>query len=301
MEPADLSTSENEYADKSQWAKAIDWALLGIGITFSVIGIIFFFAYNWAQLHPFVKLGIMQGIIILPILGILLSKPAELVKKLILMGASLLVGVLFSTFGQIYQTGANAYDFFLAWTVFIVLWTVISNFAPLWLIFLALVNTTIILSIGQIGMDMGFTTLAIILFLVNAAAGLLFKFMQIKNLADVPNWLIKITALAACTFMTMGLSYGLFERGNLSFFIALPLGLVTYGLAAWYAYKSRSLYLLCLLYLSIIIVGSFTLIRIMDGVTEAMFLVVSIFVILSITLAVSQLVKLNKSWNEISA
>ncbi|TDO19544.1 DUF2157 domain-containing protein [Pedobacter duraquae] len=297
----DIPEIKNEYAEKALWAKAIDWALLGIGVTFSVIGIIFFFAYNWADLHPFAKLGIMQALIILPVVGILIFKPVELVRRLILMGASLLVGVLFATFGQIYQTGANAYDFFLAWTVFIALWTMISNFAPLWLIFLTLVNVTIVLYIQQVGAELSFTATTVILFVVNTAAGLLFKYMQIRNLADVPNWIVKLTALAATTFLTTALSTGIFDHYKPAFYVALVLSLITYIAGTLYAFKSKSLYLLCLLYLSAIIVVASAIIRITDGVSEGTLLLVSLFIILSITFAISQLIKLNKSWNGISA
>lgn len=300
METSDLPLSENEYADKSLWAKAIDWALLGIGIASTVIGIIFFFAYNWAQLHPFAKFGIIQGLIILPIAGILIFKPSELVRRLILMGTSLLVGVLFATFGQIYQTGANAYDFFLGWTVFAALWTIASNFALLWLILLTLINTTIFLYIEQVSADLTFTAAMVILFLLNAGAGILFKFMQVRDFADVPDWLIKITALAACTFMTLALVSGIFENYRISFYVAAVLGVVTYATGTWYTYKSRSLYLLCLLYLSGIVLVTSIIIRIMEKQTEATLFLASIFIILSITLAVRQLINLNKIWNEIS-
>jgi len=301
MDIPDL-VKENNYADKSRWATAIDWALLGIGIAFAVIGIIFFFAYNWAQLHPFAKLGLMQALIVLPIVGILLFKPAELVRKLILTAASLLVGVLFAIFGQIYQTGADAYDFFLAWTLFVALWTFTSNFAVLWLIFLTLLNTTIILYIEQVGGEISFTSTCILLFLINAAAGLLFKFMQLRQFADVPNWIVKITALAAATCLTAALVHGIFEKEGVTLYTAVVLGLLTYGSGTWYALKSKSLYLLCLIALSlIIIITAFITRYTLDQHSEMTLLLVSLFIIVSVTFTVQRLIKLNKTWNEISA
>ena len=120
-------------------------------------------------------------------------------------------------------------------------------------------------------------------------------------MADVPNWLIKVTALAAISFLTAALSTGVFEQYRFAFYLAIVLGMVTYIGGAVYAYKSKSLYLLCLLYLSGIIVISSALIRITDGVSEGSLLLVSVFIILSITFAVRQLIKLNKSWNGINA
>ena len=46
-------------------------------------------------------------------------------------GATFLIGTLFAVFGQIYQTGADAYDLFLGWTLFTILWAVAIRFAPL--------------------------------------------------------------------------------------------------------------------------------------------------------------------------
>ncbi|WP_315814113.1 hypothetical protein [Paraflavitalea speifideaquila] len=49
-----------------------------------------------------------------------------------LTAAAVLLGVLMAVFGQVYQTGANAYDLFLSWTIAITLWVVIANFALLY-------------------------------------------------------------------------------------------------------------------------------------------------------------------------
>ncbi|MEO7213490.1 DUF2157 domain-containing protein [Mucilaginibacter sp.] len=125
---------EGIYANTGSWAKFIDVALLSLGVAFAVAGIIFFFAYNWHTLHKFAKLGIAQLLLLAAVLVVLFVKLPGLIKNIVLTGASVLVGLLFSVFGQIYQTGAEAYDFFLGWTVFILIWAIVAEFAPLWLI-----------------------------------------------------------------------------------------------------------------------------------------------------------------------
>ncbi|MDG1433335.1 MAG: hypothetical protein P8Q41_04965 [Saprospiraceae bacterium] len=62
------------------------------------------------------------------------------VNGIILLGARMLVGALFAVFGRIYQTGANAYDFLLGWTVFVALWVFVSNIEAMWLFLLILIN-----------------------------------------------------------------------------------------------------------------------------------------------------------------
>ena len=143
---ADIETSfrENDiYANQNDWSKFIKTFLMSLGIAFLVSGVIFFFAYNWASLHKFTKLGLVQVLLIAMVGVAVFSKLNKNVKGIILMGAGMLVGALFAVFGQIYQTGANAYDFFFGWTAFIALWVFVSNFGPMWLLFLALINISI--------------------------------------------------------------------------------------------------------------------------------------------------------------
>jgi hypothetical protein len=35
------------------WRKFLDYALLALGTAFTISGLIFFFAFNWAQMHRF--------------------------------------------------------------------------------------------------------------------------------------------------------------------------------------------------------------------------------------------------------
>ena len=137
------------YNDGSQWRQFLKLLLLALGVGFFASGVIFFFAYNWADLHKFAKLGLAQGLLVAMVLWAVFSKGKPVIKNTVLTGASLLVGALFALFGQIYQTGADAYDFFLGWTLFIVVWIVVSDFAPLWVLFVILFNTTMVLFIEQ--------------------------------------------------------------------------------------------------------------------------------------------------------
>src|SRR5690606_18255651 len=145
------SLEEQVYSDRASWRNFLSRGLLGLGVSFTLAGIFFFFAYNWDELHRFVKLGLLQGLLLALLLGLLLGKPGPLVKKTLLTAAALLVGALYAVHGQVYQSGADAFELFLAWTLMIALWTLAANFAPLWLLQIALINTTLILYAGQGG------------------------------------------------------------------------------------------------------------------------------------------------------
>ena len=158
---------KNIYNDKESWQKFLRLFFFSLGVGFTTAGVIFFFAYNWADLHKFVKIGLIESLIIISTFIILFSKISLEIKNILLTAGSILVGVLFAVFGQIYQTGANAYDFFLGWTLSIGIWVFVSNFAPLWLVFIALINTTLILYAQQVANYWSDIVVLTMLFIVN--------------------------------------------------------------------------------------------------------------------------------------
>ena len=158
---------ENVYHNKEAWYTFFRYFLISLGVGFTVSGIVFFFAYNWADLHKFAKIGLTEGMLLATVVIVLLVKMNDQIRNIVLTGASVLVGVLFAVFGQIYQTGADAYDFFLAWTLFITLWVCVAHFAPLWLLYLVLINTTLLLYTQQVAQDWSVVFICFFLFSIN--------------------------------------------------------------------------------------------------------------------------------------
>ena len=87
----------------------------------------------WDELPKFAKLGMVEVLLATSVLLAVFTRWSTLVKQVLLTGATFLTGTLFAVFGQIYQTGADAYHLFLGWTLFTFLWAVAIRFAPLWL------------------------------------------------------------------------------------------------------------------------------------------------------------------------
>lgn len=290
-----LFKDEGIYADKAAWARFIDVVLLSIGVAFLVAGAIFFFAYNWDELHKFVKLGIVQFLILAGVAAVFFVKPNLLVKNIILTGTSMLVGLLFSVFGQIYQTGADAYDFFLGWTVFILLWAVISEFEPLWLLLLALINITFSLYVSQLGPDLTATTVYLILFLMNLAALGLLKVLSFKKyIAPVSGWFFKIVTTAAVCCITISLLTGIFAQYKPEFLVSLAIAIGAFTLGIKYGIRHKSLFLLCIIPLSIIVVFAAFMLEVFNA--SAVFLLIALAIIASITFLVKQLIRLNEIW-----
>jgi len=137
-EEVDEALKSEVYADKSQWHWLLRLLLLALGLGFLASGILFFFAYNWADIPKFGKLTLAGLAVVITAILALIPSLSELVRKCMVTTAAFLVGPFFGVFGQIYQTGANAYDLFFGWVVFIAIWVIAVDFAPLWLLFVAL-------------------------------------------------------------------------------------------------------------------------------------------------------------------
>ena len=210
----------------------------------------------------------------------------------------MLVGVLFAVYGQIYQTGANAYDFFLAWTVFVTLWVVVSNFAPLWLIYIALANTTFILYSQQVADWSGvfvFTSLFIINTIVLIASILLAKHNKTRT---APDWFLKIIALSCATYATLGMISGIFGDFKIAFLVLILMAAIALTAGIWYGLKTKSGFYLSVISFSLIVIVSAWLIEISERFFyngAGMFLVMSLFIIASVTLTVKILINLQKN------
>lgn len=279
------------YNDKESWHKFFRLFIISLGIGFTVAGIVFFFAYNWADLHKFVKIGLTQGVLIVTTIVALLPKINENIRNVILTGASVLVGVLFAVFGQIYQTGANAYDFFLAWTVFVTIWALVSKFSPLWLLYLVLINTTFVLYSHQVAKDWSEVFICSFLFTINVAVLISTIFFGKKKTS---NWFLNTVALTSSIYATIGIVIGIFDKHQTTFTILILLTAIVFALGIWYGLKTKSGFYLSVIPFSLIIIVSALLIKISDG--EMMFLLVSLFIIGSVTLTIKNLIDIQKKW-----
>lgn len=142
---ARLAALEILFPSQQQWAQWTHYLLSIVGTALILSGIIYFFAFNWFQLSTFEKFILIESVIVLSLFGSYYFNLNTLIGKLCLLSSSILIGVFFAVFGQIYQTGADSYQLFLAWSIFISAWVVISNFAVLWFILLILLNLSLIL------------------------------------------------------------------------------------------------------------------------------------------------------------
>lgn len=126
------------------WARFAGAALLLAGAALLLAGIFFFFAYNWADLHRFAKLALIQAAVLATGGYALWRGLARLDAQVALFAACALVGALLAVFGQIYQTGADSYTLFATWAALILLPTLLARNAPLWMLLVAVLHVALI-------------------------------------------------------------------------------------------------------------------------------------------------------------
>lgn len=136
---------------RSAWLAWTRQMLLLFGSALVLAGVIFFFAYNWAAMGRYLKFVLIEAGIVACIVGSYFRGGKRLSGKVLLLSASVLVGVFLAVYGQTYQTGADAFELFIGWAVLILGWVFISEFAGLWILWLILLNTGVILYWKQVG------------------------------------------------------------------------------------------------------------------------------------------------------
>jgi uncharacterized membrane protein len=146
-----LTVASGILRPRSVWLSWARQMLLLFGSAMVLAGVIFFFAYNWAAMGRYLKFVIIEAGIVAAVITSYWRGRDRLSGKVLLLSASILVGVLLAVYGQTYQTGADAYELFTGWAALILGWVLISEFAGHWIVWLILLNTGAILYWIQVG------------------------------------------------------------------------------------------------------------------------------------------------------
>lgn len=192
-----------EPPDRAAWLEFLDRTLLALGALLVTAGVGFFFAFNWQALGHLAKLGLVQAAVAAAALGAWRFGPERTVGSVLLAVAALLVGPTLGVYGQIYQTGADSYELFLAWTILILPWAVAGRNAAMTLLVVALVNVTTDLAYGQL-LDRdtwGYANFHLSLFGVNAALWLAWEVLR-RHQAGY-SWVTRILAALCLLHLTI--------------------------------------------------------------------------------------------------
>lgn len=121
-----------------------------IGAVFFLLGILFFFASNWKEMSPELRLGVLQGCVGVATLSACAFGLRDSIGRWLLVAATVLVGVLLAVFGQTYQTGADSFEVFALWAGLTIAWVVLAKYVGLWLLWFAIAQAALSLYAGQV-------------------------------------------------------------------------------------------------------------------------------------------------------
>src|SRR5258708_2400351 len=155
------------------WWAWINRSLLFSGAALTLAGIVYFFAYNWSRLPSMAKFSLVEIVLVGCLVGAWKAGLDKIAGQVLLLAASMMVGVFLAVFGQVYQTGADPYELFVGWAVLISAWVLIGRFGALWIMWLVLINISLILYFFQVAepnYQVKAETLLLVLAALNGAA-----------------------------------------------------------------------------------------------------------------------------------
>jgi uncharacterized membrane protein len=190
------------------WVLFLERLLAAMGALLVGAGAIYFIAYNWDVLGRFGKFALLD-IAIVAMVAVAWWRGADgLLGKASLWLATVLVGGLLALIGQTYQTGADPYELFIAWSLLALPWTFVSAWAPGWMLVLVLSNVAVALYFGEIFrpfmlfFGLGEEVLWLGLWGLNAIATVLAELLAPRRVAWGSAWLIRMAAVLAIAAAT---------------------------------------------------------------------------------------------------
>jgi len=157
-----------DRSDARRWQLLSNRLLAFLGAALLAAGLIFFFAYNWADLHRFGKFAVgFVAFLTAVAFALFSSRRNNLVartranehaprmeavtagQRSAFFAAVLCIGALLALIGQVYQTGADLWELFAIWAVLALPFALLSRSVETWLLWLGVANTALFLGLGE--------------------------------------------------------------------------------------------------------------------------------------------------------
>ena len=289
-------------ASAQQWKEFGYYALLICGIGFLVSGIVFFFAFNWDQMAVSVKFALIGLGILLSAYGAMTTRVTENINKISLVATSVLLGVLLAVFGQTYQTGANAYDLFLAWLLIVIPLTLVSQSTYQWLFFSILANTTLILALVQV-LQVESVFLGIIyLVLTNLVLLALPQFKPLHPTFQIGNLYKQTQSIVVYVLATAGFGFWIFSQRSQDRTVELEgalwtliLSLVLIGGGLVLGWKQKQIFLFSYALIAAVSCGLMVWMRMFEDAAEGL-LVYMLYAVGAIFFIIKLVSNKSKEW-----
>lgn len=230
--------------DNARWLRFIDGLLLLTGALALASGVVFFVAFNWDALGRFGKFALVQALLLAAVLLYWRLGALKAAGQAALLLAAVLLGVLLALYGQTYQTGADPWQLFATWAVLMLPWAAVGRFAPLWLLWLLLLNLAATLyydaRFGLLGVAFASKDdLLWLLFLLNSAAWVVWEGAAHRfDWLSLGRWPVRLIATASGFVITNLVLRSIFDPDSPP--IALAWGVYIAWLGALYfAYRKQ--------------------------------------------------------------
>ncbi len=286
----------------ARWRRVVSVMLLLLAAAFTLSGVIFFFAYNWADMPRFAKFGLIE-LVMLALVALAFYRGLDhIVGKVSLLGAAVLVGALLAVMGQEYQSGADSYALFLNWALLIGGWVAIGRFVPLWVLWWGLLN----LSLGlywQQRLPYDEMELSQTLFVLNAIWLFLWEIARHRTMNWLESrWFPQLVGLASFIMIVIPTLDVIWGNPDSSFIFSAPLLYGAFVLLISFVYSRRlhDLFMLTVCAFSLIVVLTSIVAEIIDSSDFGVNLLLSLFVMAQAALAVNILMRVRRSWEELS-
>ncbi|MCP5010947.1 MAG: DUF2157 domain-containing protein, partial [Aestuariibacter sp.] len=167
--------------------------------------------------------------------------------------------------GQTYQTGADPWQLFANWALLILPWVLVGRFAPLWLVWIALINLSIFLYFsvfrGIWGIFTSTDSQLLLAFAFNTMALAMWELAVRRYAWLAQRWAVRLLAIASGSTATVLMLQTVFDWHDRSgwSFVIYPLWVA--GIYFIYRHKIQDLFMLAGASLSVIVIVTALLAR----------------------------------------
>jgi uncharacterized membrane protein len=301
-----LVTSADARPNPDQWLLFAKQTLLWLAVICLGAGVIFFFAYNWQALTRMHRFALVEVAVLLSSIAFLRFSTNLHARKALLMGLALLTGSLLALVGQTYQTGADHWQLFAVWALFITPWALCVNSSVIWIFWAILINTTLLLYIELTQEFLWFymhssDTSLLLLCAINSILLAAFEIHARYFLADVKKasanrYIQQALIAAACLFITI---WAVVSTNDKHVFQTLSIYLCwLIVISLIYRFLIKDLFCFALCSLSLLVISTYQLVRLIDNSNlEALFFVSAAYILGASTVIGFYLKKLNYLFN----
>ncbi|MBE7410669.1 MAG: DUF2157 domain-containing protein [Leptospiraceae bacterium] len=292
------------HPSSKEWALAINYYLLSLGSSLFIVGVVFFFAYNWKDLHKFLKLGIIQFLFLIFVSFSVWKGLENTIGKVFLFLASVCIGIYFAVLGQVYQTGADSYELFLLWTCLVTVFAFLGKDENLLFFWVLLINITMVLFWNERALSLGGKStiqLVELLFILNVISFCFWeytffnhKFLIRKRWQSIVFALVSVACISIAVLIYLMGEHDILGKSLYFYYKVVPWSYILFLLIFLYyvIFIVYDLFLTAASFLSLIIITISVIIRFFK-LDSKDFLVLSLLVIVEGTVFVMLLKKIS--------